>query len=68
MRIERAAEILSSPNTVEVVYNNMPVWIDNVDESRHTASIRLMETGNRIEVPVDELSESGTRVDYTALN
>ena len=68
MRIERAAEILSSPNTVEVVYNNMPVWIDNVDESRHTASIRLMETGNRIEVPVDELSESGGQVDYTTLN
>ena len=68
MRIERAAEILSSPNTVEVVYNNMPVWIDNVDESRHTASIRLMETGNRIEVPVDELSESGRQADYTTLN
>jgi small acid-soluble spore protein H (minor) len=68
MRIERAAEILSSPNTVEVVYNNMPVWIDNIDEGRHTASIRLMETGNRIEVPVDELSESGRQADYTTLN
>ena len=68
MRIERAAEILSSPNTVEVVYNNMPVWIDSVDEGRHTASIRLMETGNRIEVPVDELSESGRQADYTTLN
>jgi small acid-soluble spore protein H (minor) len=59
MQAERAAEIINSPNTIEVLYNSMPVWIDSVDESRQTASIRLMETGNRVEVPVHELDETG---------
>jgi small acid-soluble spore protein H (minor) len=59
MRAERASEILKSPDTIEVLYNNTPVWIDSVDENSRTAGIRLLETGSSLQVPVDELKEAG---------
>ena len=56
---QRASEILKSPDTIKVLYNNTPVWIDSIDETKQTAGIRLLETGNTLEVPVNELREAG---------
>ena len=59
MQAKRASEILNSPDTIEVLYNNSPVWIDSIDESKQVAGIRLLKTGSVLQVPVSELKETG---------
>ena len=59
MQAKRASEIINSPDTIEVLYNNAPVWIDSIDENKQVAGIRLLETGSVLQVPVSELREAG---------
>lgn len=64
MQLERASEILISPDSIEVLYNNIPVWIDSIDEARKTASVRLLTSDERIEVPVNSLEETGDDITF----
>jgi small acid-soluble spore protein H (minor) len=59
MQAKRASEIINSPDTIEVLYNNTPVWINSVDESKQVAGIKLLETSSVLQVPVSELRETG---------
>lgn len=58
MNVDRAKEILQSPNTIDVTYQGKSVWITDIDSKKATAHVRMpMTTDNIIEVLVDELSE-----------
>lgn len=56
MKLERVKEILHSPENIYVTYQNIPVWIDQV-EADDTARIRDLNSDLEMEVPVAELTE-----------
>ena len=58
MKRERAEEILHSPDNIYVTYQNVPVWIDEVEED-DTARVRDLNSNLVMEVPVAELTEIG---------
>ncbi|MBA1336447.1 MAG: hypothetical protein HPY66_2882 [Firmicutes bacterium] len=64
MQLERVYEILKSPDSIEVLYNNIPVWIDDVDEARKTASVRLLTSDEKIDVPINSLIETGNDMTF----
>jgi H-type small acid-soluble spore protein len=55
----RIEQILKSPETIYVTYQNMPVWIDELKDDNRV-EIRDMNSNIWLEVPVDELVEIGT--------
>ena len=57
MKRERAQEILNSPDNIYVTYQNVPVWIDEVEEDE--ARVRELNSDLVMEVPVAELTEIG---------
>ncbi|QGG49291.1 H-type small acid-soluble spore protein [Heliorestis convoluta] len=57
MEARRAEEILQSPDTIEVQYQQSSVWIEEVDRGKDTAQVKLLVDGKRIEVPVAALEE-----------
>ncbi|MGI6684517.1 MAG: small acid-soluble spore protein H [Bacillota bacterium] len=58
MDIKRAKKIAASPVMANVTYNGNRIYIENVDETRGTASIHpLNQPENRQEVPVNNLLE-----------
>ena len=56
MDFHRAQEIVNSEDTIEVLLNNKPVWINNLDPKGNTAEVTDSEK-NSISVPIDELKE-----------
>ncbi|MDF2952031.1 MAG: small acid-soluble spore family protein [Anaerocolumna sp.] len=40
---KRASEITSSPEMVEVTYNNKPVYIEAVHQAKDTASVHYLD-------------------------
>jgi H-type small acid-soluble spore protein len=58
MDTERAYQIIKSPDSIEVKYNNNPVWIDYIDRSKEMAAVRLLDSNERLEVPVSQLEET----------
>lgn len=60
MNFHRAEEIINSDETIEVLYNNKPVWINNLDPDRRIAQITDSEQ-NSLDVPVEELFENKSR-------
>ncbi|WP_338452266.1 small acid-soluble spore protein H [Niallia oryzisoli] len=58
MNKQRAQEIAVSPNLVNVTYNDVPVYIQHVDESREIARIYPLDSPeNEQEVPLNSLIE-----------
>ena len=58
MNKTRAEEIVSSPVMVEVTYNGVPIYIENVDVNNRTASIHFIESpGTKQQVSIDNLRE-----------
>lgn len=57
MFIRRVHEILNTSDTVNVVYQNNPVWIEDVDNNRETAYVRFLDSSSRLEVPIIDLIE-----------
>lgn len=58
MDIERAQEIIQSPETIYVTFQNTPVWLDEIkDEDRIV--IRDLNSDTKMEVAVEELVELG---------
>lgn len=56
MNFERAKEIFQSPNTIEVLYQGNPIWIEELDEESQTARIHTNDD-QRMTVPVQQLRE-----------
>lgn len=58
MQSERAEEIMNSKGVIEVLYNNKPVWIQNVNPVNNIAEIKILDTDERISAPVERLTEN----------
>lgn len=56
---KRVEEILRSQDYYEVLYNNQPVLIEKLNKEQSTASVRINDTGEHVEVPVINLTETG---------
>ncbi|MDM5213161.1 small acid-soluble spore protein H [Peribacillus sp. RS7] len=58
MNKQRAKEIAASPVMANVTHNEVPIYIQNVDENNETARIYpLDEPENEQEVPLSNLKE-----------
>ncbi|MBO8127924.1 MAG: H-type small acid-soluble spore protein [Peptococcaceae bacterium] len=58
MDFKRAQEIVNSEETIEVLNNGVPVWIENLNPAKNTATVRPLEGPEIVrEVPVTELVE-----------
>ncbi|MCL5934945.1 MAG: H-type small acid-soluble spore protein [Firmicutes bacterium] len=55
MDFERVRKIVKSEETIEVLHQGKPVWIESLDSSRNTASVSY--GGETYMVPVQELVE-----------
>jgi small acid-soluble spore protein, H-type len=53
---ERAKQIISSSDNIEVLFDGTPVWINSVD-ANNTAQITYLENHNKQVVPVYKLIE-----------
>ncbi len=58
MDINRAKQILNSSSNIEVLYNNKPIWIENLDEAHKIAKIKILENKININVPIIDLTET----------
>lgn len=59
MLATRAKEILQSVDTIWVVHQDAPIWIESVDPDAATAQVTVLGEGNRVNVPVADLREVG---------
>ena len=57
MQVQRASEILQSPDIIKVTYQNNSVWIEDVHQERNTAVVKNLDTAQVKEVPVAQLQE-----------
>lgn len=57
MDFERAREIIDSPDTYEVFYNNKLVWIHDLNPENKTAHIRILSDDTAENVPVNDLKD-----------
>ncbi len=58
MEVDRAKQIVGSSNEVEVTYNGVSVWIDQVHENGKMATVHLRHSlEDRSEVDISELKE-----------
>lgn len=61
MQVERAKEIVASPEEYEVSYNGVSVWIDKIHDDGKTATVHLRKSlEERSEVAINELKEEQT--------
>ena len=58
MDIKRAKGIMESPENISVYLQDVPVWIETIDDVNEQAEVRMLESGEQIEVPVSALVES----------
>ena len=56
MDSQRAKQIMKSKDNIQVLYRGSPVWLEQVREN-NVAEITQLEGKERLEVPVDLLSE-----------
>ena len=54
--LSRAQEILNSPDTIPVLYQGSPVWIEKILNAE-SAEVTLLDRQERITVPVSKLVE-----------
>lgn len=53
----RAIEIINSPNNIEVLYENKPVWLQSVSGDK--VKVKDLNTDKIMEVPASQLIETG---------
>lgn len=63
MDFERAREIVAADETIEVLLDGFPVWIEELDPENRRARVKpLNRTGEKIfDVPVTQLEEGRSR-------
>jgi len=58
MDVQRAQQIINSQETIDVLHNGSPVWIEGVTPGKNTAKVRSLHGKETTqEVPVTELIE-----------
>ena len=59
MNVRRATEIADSPNMINVTYNDRPIYIEEVNADKVTASVHYLDQPqNSQEVHLTQLVES----------
>jgi small acid-soluble spore protein H (minor) len=59
MNVSRAQQIIESEKEIEVLHNGTPVWLQSVNENKHTARAYTKDQpDNEMDIPVNELQES----------
>jgi len=58
MDLRRAQEIMESSDTISVLYQNKPVWIENLNEMDNTAQVSYTDTKAGAVVSVNKLVEA----------
>lgn len=59
MDLLRARAIMKSDANIGVYLQDAPVWIETVDEENEQAEVRMLESGEQMEVPLSALVENG---------
>ena len=57
MDTKKAFEIVESLGVVDVTYNGIPVWIENINEQTNEVKVKDLNSDTRFLVNVSELSE-----------
>ncbi|WFD10445.1 H-type small acid-soluble spore protein [Tepidibacter hydrothermalis] len=57
MILRRATEILQSDDNIQVLYQNEPVWLENIDSRTETVYVKSLNNDKRMVVPIIELTE-----------
>ncbi|WP_425447975.1 H-type small acid-soluble spore protein [Dethiothermospora halolimnae] len=55
----KANEVIDMSENVEVLYKGTSVWIEHIKEDSNTAIVKVLETLENIEVPLEDLYETG---------
>jgi small acid-soluble spore protein H (minor) len=58
VQIRRAEEIIASPEKIEVLYNENPVWLEDI-VNNEKAYVTVLGSCKTMEVPVSDLVETG---------
>ncbi|MFC4100838.1 H-type small acid-soluble spore protein [Paenibacillus xanthanilyticus] len=59
MNTERAKQILAAKETIPVLFEGKPIWIEKVDETFGTATIEIEASPRQVEtVSVEKLIEA----------
>jgi small acid-soluble spore protein, H-type len=59
MDLKRARQIINSEETIEVLHNGTPVWIESLNPENFTATVKpLNDRGSSRQVPLGELEEN----------
>lgn len=58
MQTKRAEEIIKSLEEIEVRYQNSAVWLENVNKEKNTVYVKMLDEGNFMEVPANQLQET----------
>lgn len=57
MDIQRVRQILSTDETITVLHNGSPIWIESLSSKDNAVMVRPVEESGVREVPVAELVE-----------
>ena len=53
----RAEQIYNAPETIEVLYEGKPIWIEEINGSK--AKIQIIGADKTINAPISELEDTG---------
>ena len=56
---EKAKFIIDLDDHVEVLFKGNNVWLESVNESDNTATVRILENRQTIDVPLNDLEVTG---------
>jgi len=56
----KANDILNGDKNQKVAYKNKLVWIEHVNENTGEALVSVMDTGEKMTVPISELEGKGS--------
>lgn len=58
MDIQRAQDIVASPEMINVTFNGVPIYIQNINEQNSTARVYPLDEPNKEQdIPLDQLKE-----------
>lgn len=62
MHTNKADRILNGDENIKVAYQDKMVWLENVDESSGKAVVKVIGSGEVLNVPINELKNLGPEI------
>jgi small acid-soluble spore protein H (minor) len=62
MIIDRAIEIMESPQNISVLFEGKPVWIESLDKDTRRVVISIVGTAQTEEVDVASLTDTNSKM------